>query len=207
MPAVPCNNHRPQRRQQPRRHHRGGPHHRARCRRRHDRGAVGARIHPTSFCYRGDGDLSHRNDDPERASRPFDAGRDGLVNGEGAAAFVLESRQHAQHARRAQFSPASSATPAPTNRSPEIKLSGPKPLAGLAIRRVLVDALQRANLKPADLSHVNAHGLSTIADDRYEAQAIHDVLNDVPVTQRRKVFSAISAQAAAPSNWPFRFSG
>src|SRR5262249_11694081 len=59
-------------------------------------GAVGALIPPTSFCYRGDGDLSHRNDEPERASRPFDSGRDGLVNGEGAAAFVLESRQHAQ---------------------------------------------------------------------------------------------------------------
>ncbi|HEY2882423.1 MAG TPA: beta-ketoacyl synthase N-terminal-like domain-containing protein, partial [Pirellulales bacterium] len=59
-------------------------------------GGVGARINPTSMAYRGDGDLSHRNDNPAGASRPFESNRDGLVNGEGAAAFILESRQHAQ---------------------------------------------------------------------------------------------------------------
>ncbi len=65
-------------------------------------GGVGARIQPTVMSYRGDVDLSHRNEDPEHASRPFDAKRDGLVNGEGAAAFILESRQHAQR-RSAAF--------------------------------------------------------------------------------------------------------
>ena len=59
-------------------------------------GASGSRISLTAWMYRGDLRLSHRADDPAAASRPFDADRDGMVNGEGAAAIVLETRQHAE---------------------------------------------------------------------------------------------------------------
>jgi 3-oxoacyl-[acyl-carrier-protein] synthase II len=159
-------------------------------------GAVGARIHPTLYAYRGEADLSHRNDDPEHASRPFDTGRDGLVNGEGAAAFVLESRQHAQQ-RGAPIlahvlSFASAHEPLTGNQA-----LGPLAMTGSALRNVITESLHRANLKPTDLSHVNAHGLSTIADDRYEAQAIHAVLNDVPVTAPKSYFGHLGAGGGA----------
>ncbi len=68
-------------------------------------GGVGARINPTSMSYRGDIDQSHRNDDPARASRPFDAGRDGLVNGEGAAAFHSRKSRTRPETRRAHLGP------------------------------------------------------------------------------------------------------
>jgi 3-oxoacyl-[acyl-carrier-protein] synthase II len=159
-------------------------------------GAVGARIHPTMYVYHGDRDLSHRNEQPEKACRPFDAGRDGLINGEGATAFILESRQHAQRrgapilARVLGYS--SAHEPLKGNQAIE-----PQPLTGSAVRRVLAGSLQRAALQPSDIGHVNAHGLSTIADDRYEAQAIHDVLGDVPVTAPKSFFGHLGAGGGA----------
>jgi 3-oxoacyl-[acyl-carrier-protein] synthase II len=154
-------------------------------------GGVGARVNPTSMSYRGDSDLSHRNDDPARASRPFDSGRDGLVNGEGAAAFILESREHAQ--RRGTrilariLSDASAHEP----------LQPDQPLTGLSVRQVLTESLRRANLQPSDIGHVNAHGLSTLVDDCYEAQAIHAVLGDVPVTAPKSFFGHLGTGGGA----------
>jgi 3-oxoacyl-[acyl-carrier-protein] synthase II len=159
-------------------------------------GAVGARIHPTLFAYRGAGDLSHRNDQPERASRPFDAGRDGLVNGEGAAAFVLETRQHAQGRGAPILAQVLSYASAHEPLVGNLAL-GPQKLAGTAIRQVLIDSLKRAGLEPQDVGHVNAHGLSTIADDRYEAQAIHAILGDVPVTAPKSFFGHLGAGGGA----------
>ncbi len=59
-------------------------------------GGTGCRLHPTAMVARGAAQLSHRGDDPQGACRPFDLHRDGLVNGEGAGAIVLESRAHAE---------------------------------------------------------------------------------------------------------------
>src|SRR5262249_8358248 len=137
-------------------------------------GGVGARINPTAMSYRGDGDLSRRNEDPTRASRPFDADRDGLVNGEGAAALILESRQQAEN-RGAPIlgriiSYASAHEPLPGN--PAVKLER---LTGAAIHQVLGQSLRRGNLNPSNIGHVNTHGLSTITEDRYEARAIRAV--------------------------------
>ena len=154
-------------------------------------GGVGARVNPTSQAYRGHSDLSHRNDDPTRACRPFDAQRDGLVNGEGAAAFILESRQHAEKRGAPILAHVLSYASAHEPLRPN------QPLAGLAARRVLTDSLSRAGLQPTDLSHVNAHGLSTIDDDRYEAQAIQAVLGDVPVTALKSFFGHLGAGCGA----------
>jgi 3-oxoacyl-[acyl-carrier-protein] synthase II len=154
-------------------------------------GGVGARLHPTTFCFRGHEDLSHRNEDPAGASRPFDAWRDGIVNGEGAGAFILESREHA--ARRGAkilgriLSQASS----------HERLGADGSLTGAGVKRVIKWAMERAGLEAVDLSHVNAHGLSTVADDRYEAQAIHDTLGDVPVTASKSFFGYLGAGSGA----------
>ncbi|HZZ28915.1 MAG TPA: beta-ketoacyl-[acyl-carrier-protein] synthase family protein [Pirellulales bacterium] len=159
-------------------------------------GGVGCRIHPTAMAYRGDGDLSHRSDDPASASRPFDAQRDGLVNGEGAAAFVLESRQHAQ--RRGApilaqvLSYASAHEPLRGNQAVYAE-----PLTGSAIRQVIAEALRRAHLQPGEIGHVNAHGLSTMEDDRCEAQAIHALLGDVPVTAPKSFFGHLGSGGGA----------
>jgi 3-oxoacyl-[acyl-carrier-protein] synthase II len=159
-------------------------------------GGVGARVNPTSMSYRGDGDLSHRNEEPAAASRPFDADRDGLVHGEGAAAFIVESREHAQKrgapilARVLSYASAHE----PLGGNPVIRL---EPLTGSAIRHVLRESLSRAGMNPNDVGHVNAHGLSTITDDRYEAQAIRAVLGDVPVTAPKSFFGHLGAGCGA----------
>jgi 3-oxoacyl-[acyl-carrier-protein] synthase II len=159
-------------------------------------GGVGARVDPTAMSYRGEGDLSVRNDDPSRASRPFDAKRDGLVNGEGAAAFILESRQHAQKRGAPLLAQVLSYSSAhePLAGNPTVKL---EPLTGSAIRQVLSGSLARAGLQASDIGHANAYGLSTVAEDRYEAQAIHAVLGDVPVTAPKSFFGHLGAGGGA----------
>jgi 3-oxoacyl-[acyl-carrier-protein] synthase II len=153
-------------------------------------GGVGARVNPTAMSYRGDGDLSHRNENPAAASRPFDAGRDGLVNGEGAAAFVLESREYAARRGAAVFGRVISYAS-----GHERPIPG-KNFSGSSVRNVLTQALKRAELSASEIGHVNANGLSTIADDRYEAQAIRDVLGDVPVTAPKSLFGHLGAGGA-----------
>jgi 3-oxoacyl-[acyl-carrier-protein] synthase II len=154
-------------------------------------GGVGARVNPTTYCFRGHYDLSHRNEDPAAASRPFEADRDGLVNGEGSAAFVLETRQHAQQ-RGAKI-----LARILSQASSHEAIREGSPFTGAGVRRVVRDAMQRAGLETTDLSHVNAHGLSSIDDDRYEAQAIRDTLDDVPVTAPKSLFGHLGAGGGA----------
>jgi 3-oxoacyl-[acyl-carrier-protein] synthase II len=111
--------------------------------------------------------LSTRNDEPERASRPFDKGRDGFVLGEGAGMVVLESAEHA--ARRGARVHAVAAGVGYSADAHHI--AQPDPDASgvvLAIRRVLDDA----GLNPDQIAHVNAHATSTPAGDIVECQAI-----------------------------------
>ncbi len=111
--------------------------------------------------------LSTRNDEPERASRPFDKGRDGFVLGEGAGMVVLES---AEHAARRQASV--HAVAAGVGYSADAHhIAQPEPDGTgvvLAIRRVLADA----DLNAEQVAHVNAHATSTPAGDVVECQAI-----------------------------------
>jgi 3-oxoacyl-[acyl-carrier-protein] synthase II len=115
--------------------------------------------------------LSTRNDEPERASRPFDKGRDGFVLGEGAGIVVLESAGHA--ARRGARVHAVAAGVGYSADAHHI--AQPDPDASgvvLALRRVLADA----DLDPEQIVHVNAHATSTPAGDVVECQAIAEAL-------------------------------
>jgi 3-oxoacyl-[acyl-carrier-protein] synthase II len=135
--------------------------------------------------------LSYHDGDPAEASRPFDAWRNGQVRGEGAAAFVLESRQHAL-ARGARVL----ARIAGTASSIEPRSNG-KPLCGCGLGRAMRAALRDARLTPEELGHVNAHGLSTVDGDRSEAAAIRDLCGAVPVTAPKSFFGNLGAASGA----------
>jgi 3-oxoacyl-[acyl-carrier-protein] synthase II len=118
--------------------------------------------------------LSLRNDEPERASRPFDKGRDGFVLGEGAGMVVLESESHAASRNARVYAVAAGAgysADAHHIAQPDPDGAG----AVLAIRR----ALENARVSAAQVTHVNAHATSTPAGDVVEAQAIAAALGDV----------------------------
>jgi 3-oxoacyl-[acyl-carrier-protein] synthase II len=111
--------------------------------------------------------LSLRNDEPERASRPFDKGRDGFVLGEGAGILVLESESHATRRGARVYAAAAGAgysADAHHIAQPDPDGTG----AILAMRR----ALEVAEVAPEQVAHVNAHATSTPAGDVVEAQAI-----------------------------------
>ncbi len=117
--------------------------------------------------------LSKRNDEPERASRPWDKGRDGFVFGEGAAALVLESEAHAQ-ARGARIY-AEVAGAGLTSDGHHIAQPDP---TGQGATRAMQAALDDAGASPQDIVHVNAHGTSTPQGDLAEIKAIKAALGD-----------------------------
>ena len=114
--------------------------------------------------------LSTRNDSPEQACRPFDAGRDGFVMGEGAGMLVLESLDHAL-GRGANIL-AELAAYSATNDA--FHLTQPSPEGEGAIRAMQC-ALDRAGLGQGDIDYINAHGTSTLLNDRVETLAIKSV--------------------------------
>jgi len=115
--------------------------------------------------------LSTRNDEPERASRPFDKGRDGFVLGEGAGMVVLESAEHAQRrGARVHAIAAGVGYSADAHHIAQPEPSGTGIM--LAIRRVLADA----GVAPDQVTHVNAHATSTPAGDVVECQAVAEAL-------------------------------
>ncbi|MGX6450069.1 beta-ketoacyl-[acyl-carrier-protein] synthase family protein, partial [Patulibacter sp. S7RM1-6] len=119
------------------------------------------------------GALSARNDDPAAASRPFDADRDGFVPGEGAVIAVLEREEDA----RARGARVLGVLAGGALTSDAYHLSAPDRqgrFAGTAIAQ----ALERADVAPADLDYVCAHGTSTAANDRTETMALRAALGD-----------------------------
>jgi 3-oxoacyl-[acyl-carrier-protein] synthase II len=117
--------------------------------------------------------LSKRNDEPERASRPWDKGRDGFVLGEGSAALVLESEEHA--AKRGVRVYAEVAGAGITADSHDIAQPDP---AGLGATRAMAMALRESGIAPEEIAHINAHATSTPQGDVAEAMAIRNVLGD-----------------------------
>lgn len=131
-------------------------------------GGTESAILPLSFAALGNmGALSKRNDEPERASRPFDAGRDGFVFGEAAGAFVIESAEHAE-ARGATIV-AEVAGGALT--ADAFHISAPDP-SGIGACMAMQRAVNDAHLRPEQIDYVVAHGTSTPLNDATESRAI-----------------------------------
>jgi 3-oxoacyl-[acyl-carrier-protein] synthase II len=117
--------------------------------------------------------LSTRNDEPQRASRPYDKSRDGFVLGEGAGVLVLESAEHA--ARRGARAYAEVAGAGLTADAHHI--AAPDPVGSGASRAMRL-AIEDAGLDPADIVHLNAHATSTPVGDVAEVAAIRAALGD-----------------------------
>ncbi|WP_100500796.1 beta-ketoacyl-[acyl-carrier-protein] synthase family protein [Geodermatophilus chilensis] len=117
--------------------------------------------------------MSTRNDEPERASRPFDKARDGFVLGEGAAALVLE-RGDAARARGARIHARLAGAGGTAD---GYDLVAPHP-EGEGAGRAIAAALRDAELTAADIGHVNAHATSTPVGDTAEAAAIRNAIGD-----------------------------
>ncbi|SFS92888.1 beta-ketoacyl-[acyl-carrier-protein] synthase family protein [Saccharopolyspora flava] len=125
--------------------------------------------------------LSTRNDEPERASRPFDADRDGFVMGEGAGVVILESAEHAK-ARGARIY-GRLAGSGITSDAYHITGSHPDGLGQVAAMR---KALEAAELQPSDIGHVNAHATSTVVGDVGEANSVRKAIGDGAVVTAPK---------------------
>nr|WP_255461440.1 beta-ketoacyl-[acyl-carrier-protein] synthase family protein [Isoptericola sp. BMS4] len=117
--------------------------------------------------------LSTRNDDPSRASRPFDAGRDGFVMGEGAVLLVLEAEEHA----RARRAPVLGAVDGGALTSDAFDIVGGDPENQA---RTIGMALRSAEIEPADVGLVHAHATSTPVGDVNEAVALRSALGPPP---------------------------
>ena len=117
--------------------------------------------------------LSTRNDDPEHASRPFSASRDGFIMGEGAGCLILEELEHAK-ARGAKIY-AEMVGEGMSADAHHITASHPE---GLGACLVMKNALEDAGLKPEDIDYINVHGTSTHVGDISEARAIKEVFGE-----------------------------
>ncbi|PSG90534.1 beta-ketoacyl-ACP synthase II [Aurantibacter aestuarii] len=117
--------------------------------------------------------LSTNNDNPQEASKPFDATRDGFVLGEGAGAIVLEEYEHAK-ARGAKIY---AELVGGGLSSDAYHMTAPHP-EGIGVMAVMRNCLENAGLKPEDVDHINTHGTSTPLGDVAELKAISEVFGD-----------------------------
>ena len=140
--------------------------------------------------------MSQRNDDPERASRPFDKERDGFVLGEGAGMLVLEDLEHARrrnahvYAEILGFGMTCDA----------YHMTAPEP-AGRQATRAIQIALKDADVQPADIDYINAHGTSTPLNDKTETLVIKQVFGQhayrVPVSATKSMIGHLIGAAGA----------
>jgi 3-oxoacyl-[acyl-carrier-protein] synthase II len=161
-------------------------------------GGTEAAIHPLPLAaFANMMALSKRNDEPARASRPFDKARDGFVLSEGSAALVLESLESAQ--RRGATVYAEVLGHGMSNDAHHIAQPQPE---GRGIRDALTSVLSHTGVDPKDVRHINAHATSTPLGDDAEALAIRSVLGDdaadrLVITAPKSLFGHLLGAAGA----------
>jgi len=130
--------------------------------------------------------LSKRNDEPQKASRPFDLNRDGFVMGEGAGVVVLESLEHAKKRGATILTEVSGYG----RTSDAFHATAPEP-TGRGAAKAMALAIQDADLNPEDIDYINAHGTSTKLNDKGETLAIKQVFGEraknVPVSSTKSM--------------------
>ncbi|TNY34664.1 beta-ketoacyl-ACP synthase II [Thermomonospora catenispora] len=142
-------------------------------------GGTEACIHPLQLAaFASMRALSTRNDEPTRASRPYDKNRDGFVLGEGAAVLILESEEHAR-ARGARIHAIAAGCGYSGDAHDIVQPDPTGSGAAKAMRRALADA----GLRPEDIQHINAHGTSTPQGDVAELAAIKGALGEEAARQ------------------------
>jgi 3-oxoacyl-[acyl-carrier-protein] synthase II len=142
------------------------------------------------------GALSTRNHDPEGASRPFDAERDGFVLGEGGAALILESAEHA--ARRGARVLAELTGYATTDDANHMVQPAP---GGSGAAKAMQLAMGAAGRTPEEIGYINAHGTSTPLNEKFETQAIKTAFGDaayrVPISSTKSMTGHLLGAAGA----------
>ena len=142
------------------------------------------------------GALSKRNDEPQKASRPFDADRDGFILGEGSGILILEEMEHAK-ARGATIL-AEMASYAATADAHHITQPAER---AEGASRAMRAALKKASLEIDEVDYINAHGTSTLLNDKFETMAIHDVFGDeapkIPISSTKSMTGHLIGAAGA----------
>lgn len=138
-------------------------------------GGAESAIHPMNMAaFNSMQALSRRNDEPERASRPFDIDRDGFVMGEGAGAVILESEEHAKARGARIYAELAGAGLS----SDAFHITAPATGEAGGPARALREAMESGDFTPADVKHVNAHATSTPVGDVPEASALRVAFGD-----------------------------
>jgi 3-oxoacyl-[acyl-carrier-protein] synthase II len=140
--------------------------------------------------------LSRRNDEPEKASRPFDRDRDGFVLGEGAGVVILEERERAL----ARGATVYAEIVGYGGSNDAFDMVHPAP-GGDGARRAMEASLRDAGLEPADIDHINPHATSTPAGDAAESQAIMTLFgrdaNRIPISATKSMTGHLLGGAGA----------
>jgi len=156
-------------------------------------GGFEAPIVPYAFLLYGTtGLLSKDTTDPARAYRPFHRKRDGLVLGEGSGILILEDLEHALERKARIYAEVTGFS---------VAMDAPQDSPGSGLTRCFSEALNSSGLQAGNIDHISAEGAATIADDKAEAAAIHDVFGEMPkapsISSPKSMFGHTLAAAGA----------